>query len=67
MKYTQIYDGEWVEPKPQKVHKMVCCDCGLVHTINFRVVKGKVQFQAIRDKKATSNRRRNKKHKNQNL
>lgn len=61
MKYEQIYDGEWVEPTPQTGHKMICCDCGLVHTVNFRTVNGKVQFQAIRDKRSTANRRRNKK------
>lgn len=63
MKYEQVYDGEWIEPTPQVGHKMSCCDCGLVHTINFRVVKGKVQFQAFRNLKATYNRRRNIKNK----
>jgi len=58
MKYEQIHDGEWVEPTPQTGHKMACCDCGLVHTVNFRIVKGKVQFQAIRDKRATATRRK---------
>lgn len=67
MKYTQVYDGEWIEPTPQFGHKLACCDCGLIHTVNFRVVKGKVQFQAFRNNKATSGRRRSKKHKNQKL
>lgn len=67
MKIEQVFDGDWIEPTPQKGHKMVCCDCGLVHTINFRVVKGKVQFQPFRNEKATYNKRRNKKHKNQKL
>lgn len=58
MKYVQVYDGEWIEPKPQTGHKITCCDCGLTHTINFRIVKGKVQFQAFRDNRATSNKRR---------
>jgi hypothetical protein len=60
MKYLQVYDGDWIEPKPQNGHKVTCCDCGLVHKINFRVVKGKVQFQAFRDNKATANKRRKK-------
>lgn len=61
MKYTQVHDGEWFEPKPQRGHKMACCDCGLIHTMNFRVKNGKVQIQATRDNRATANRRRAKK------
>ena len=67
MRYHIVQDGEWIEPTPQIGHKMSCCDCGLVHTVNFRVVKGKAQLQAFRNHKATSNRRRNKKHRNQKL
>jgi hypothetical protein len=47
--FEQVYDGEWIEPLPQTGHKMKCCDCGLTHTINFRVENGKVQFQAFRE------------------
>lgn len=57
MKHVQVYDGEWIEPKPQRGHKITCCDCGLVHKINFRVVGGRVQFQAFRDNRATKRRR----------
>ena len=67
MKYDHIREGEWVQPTPQTGHKLACCDCGLVHTINFRVVRGKVQLQAFRDEKATKARRRNKKHIGQKL
>ncbi len=28
----------WINPKMTGYH-MACCDCGLVHTINFRVFK----------------------------
>lgn len=66
MKFIQAYDGDWIQPQ-QKNYQMACCDCGLVHTVNFRIVKGKVQLQPFRNKKATSNRRRNKKHLNQRL
>ena len=62
MKYKQAYDGDWVKPNPQKGYKIVCCDCGLVHIINFRVVKGKVQFQPFRDNRATGQIRRHKKN-----
>lgn len=61
MKYQQAYDGDWVQPI-MKGWKMRCCDCGLVHTVNIRIVGKKVQIQATRDKKATSNSRRSKKY-----
>jgi hypothetical protein len=46
----QQKDGEWVEPK-MRGYVMGCCDCGLQHRINFRVIDGKVQFQAFRKKR----------------
>jgi hypothetical protein len=58
VRYGQVFDGEWIEPKPQQGYKMACCDCGLVHRLNFDVVDGKVQFQAFRDNRATAQRRR---------
>jgi len=58
VKYTQVYDGEWILPMPQGGHRVRCCDCGLVHRFDFRVVtrKGKrvVIFRATRDKRATA-------------
>lgn len=30
--------SDWVHPIPRK-YKMGCCDCGLVHNMDFRVVK----------------------------
>ena len=43
-------------------YRMMCCDCGLVHRLNFYiVVKGrrrKVQFKAWRDYRSTAATRR---------
>lgn len=61
VQYRQACDGDWIEPTPQRGHKMRCCDCGLIHRINFRVVRGRVQFQAWRDARATAAARRPKK------
>jgi hypothetical protein len=58
MKYHQQQDGEWVQPK--EGYKMACCDCGLIHRMEFRVRGGKVQFRAWRDNRATAARRRRK-------
>jgi len=59
-KYVQIYDGDWVQPRSRRGHKMRCCDCGLVHVVNFRVRGGKLQFQVFRDDRATAASRRGK-------
>jgi hypothetical protein len=61
LKYVQVYNGEWIRPMPQTGHMMACCDCGLIHRMDFRVYKGKVVFRAYRDNRATANRRRRKK------
>lgn len=42
--------GEWVQPV-MRGYLMGCCDCGLVHRLDFRIVgsrKLKVQFRAYR-------------------
>ena len=60
--YVRAKDGEWIEPR-SRGYRQACCDCGLVHQIDFRVVKSgtgarvKVQFRAFRDKRATAGMR----------
>lgn len=52
-KNPQAKDGEWIQPK-RKGYILECCDCGLEHRLNFRLVKSRdgkrnwVQFQAFR-------------------
>jgi hypothetical protein len=36
VKFHQVTDGDWVMPI-MRGYKMQCCDCGLIHTINFKV------------------------------
>lgn len=55
--YYRQRDGEWVQLASRKGYRMACCDCGLIHVLNFRVRKGKIQFQAQRDVRATARRR----------
>lgn len=61
MNYEKPKSGEWVQPV-RKGYKMACCDCGLVHTLDFRIInrgRGKsVQFRAFRDNRATAAIRR---------
>lgn len=47
----------WVQPV-KRGYLMACCDCGLVHRMDFRVVAGRVQFRAQRAPRLTAQRRR---------
>ncbi len=52
MRCKQIHEGEWVQPR-RKNYYVQCCDCGLIHKMNFRLIKDKIgratiQFQAFR-------------------
>lgn len=49
-RYPNVTDGQWVQPVERGYH-MACCDCGLVHRMNFRVIgirKKRAVFQAFR-------------------
>lgn len=54
-RFAPVEDGEWVQPRMRNYYAQ-CCDCGLVHRVNFRIVRGKrrgklvtrIQFQAFR-------------------
>jgi hypothetical protein len=60
--YDKPEAGEWVQPT-RRGFKLACCDCGLVHTMNFRLVKygdnkHKIRFQVFRNERATAMVRR---------
>jgi hypothetical protein len=61
--YATHKPGTWLEPV-RKGYKLGCCDCGLVHMIDFRLVKNrcgsgkKIQFLPSRDERATAQYRR---------
>jgi hypothetical protein len=56
-KYDQVHDGEWIRPT-KRDYRERCCDCGLVHKITYRIRDGRVEFKAVRDKRATAASRR---------
>lgn len=62
-RYYSPKSGEWVQPVRRR-YKFECCDCGLVHAMNFRLVANdhgpgkKIQFQAFRNERATAAARR---------
>lgn len=54
--------GAWVKPV-RRDYRLACCDCGLVHSYNFRLVSiGKcgfqIQYQVARNDRATAAIRR---------
>lgn len=58
VKVQQGYDGEWYPVGPAMKRKLVCCDCGLTHTIQFRVVGGLVELRPYRNDSVTKAVRR---------
>lgn len=56
--YPTVQAAEWVTPQ-RKHYFMGCCDCGLVHKLEFRLVPSwhgagkKIQFRAWREEDQT--------------
>lgn len=55
--YEKPKAGEWVQPV-RNGYKMACCDCGLVHNMDFRVKEGRAQFRVFRNNRSTALMRR---------
>ena len=49
--------GEWTRPRMRNFREQ-CCDCGLIHRLDFRVVGGRIEFRTRRDNRATAAARR---------
>lgn len=51
MKYKVVQNNEWVRPV-MRGYRMKCCDCGLIHELDFKVLRWgrghKVKFRARR-------------------
>jgi len=61
MKYKQRLDGDGFEVPSGTIHRIACCDCGLVHDFVFVSNDGDpVGVAAKRNNRATAQRRRNK-------
>lgn len=56
-KFKKLKDGAWSKAsKPDDkygfLHKIKCCDCGLVHLVQYELTKaGSLRFRAWRMKK----------------
>lgn len=55
--YEQIFDGQWIAVT-KRGHKHQCCDCGLVHKIDFRIEDGAQEIRLVRDRRSTAAVRR---------
>jgi len=69
MKYQRPEEGERVQPV-KRGYKFACCDCGLVHRMDFDHVKWgrgrKIVFRVWRDERATAAVRREMKKRKSN-
>lgn len=59
--FVGLFDGEWVDVSVGR--KLACCDCGLVHEIEFQLVTATNGTESIlrrvtADRVATANNRR---------
>lgn len=54
--------SDWIQPI-RRGYKMCCCDCGLVHSLDFRIRDDRVQFRASRNNRSTALVRRHRKAK----
>ena len=63
--YPMAEENEWIKPI-MKNYGMACCDCGLVHRIDFKVVRWgrghKIWMRLRRDQRATGQLRRHMKN-----
>lgn len=53
-------NGGWTDwiPIPMKTHRIACCDCGLVHDLEFDVDERGLLMRAKRHNRATAQMRR---------
>jgi hypothetical protein len=59
-RYEPVREGEWVQPV-RRGYLLQCCDCSLVHVVDFRVHAGRIQLRAWRDERKTAASRRERK------
>jgi hypothetical protein len=55
--YRVISYGEWTRPRMRNFREQ-CCDCGLIHRLDFRIIDGRIEFRTRRDDRATAAARR---------
>jgi hypothetical protein len=61
-KYKLIEENQWEKPI-RKNYKLACCDCGLVHNVDFKIEKKAIMLRMRRNNRATAAIRRGMKNK----
>jgi hypothetical protein len=56
-RFKWLRSGQWEQPI-QHGYLLACCDCGLVHRFDFRVVNGEVEYRVFHARKATAELRK---------
>ena len=49
-KFKRVTTSEWIGMKLTRFHYIRCCDCGLIHRLEFRLHNNALQFRAWRVK-----------------
>ncbi len=55
--YDEAIEGEWWRPV-MRGFRLGCCDCSLIHRVNFRKRPSGIEMQMFRDEKETTAQRR---------
>jgi hypothetical protein len=55
--YPVATDGQWIRPA-RRGFKLQCCDCCLVHRVEFKLWRGHIVFRAFRAPRSTALMRR---------
>jgi hypothetical protein len=55
--YLTVEENVWVRPF-RRGYRWCCCDCGLVHVVDFTVKRGVLTFRVRRHNRATAAVRR---------
>lgn len=50
VRFKKIKDNEWFIPTMDD-HRIACCDCGLIHSVDFKIKDGRVHMRARRTKR----------------
>ena len=58
MRYEETYPGEWIKDPKRKYFKLMCCDCSLVHKVEFKKKGNEIWLRMWRDNRATARARR---------
>ncbi len=57
MKSVQVIDGEWIHWCKTGDY-LICCDCGLSHKVDARIVNSRIELRFVVDRPMTNRDRK---------